>query len=141
MLIVPRKLLERAISHARRTYPDECCGILAGRQDGDKRWVVSTRAVHNQAGGSARHRYAINPLHYIRIEKSLQALGQVVVGFYHSHPEHDPYPSVFDLEAAWPVDSLSYLIIGLRKEGPAEWKSWVWNPDGPRLSEEPVEVT
>jgi len=141
VLTIPRRLLERAISHALRTYPNECCGILAGRQDGDKRWVVSTRAVHNQAAGSARDRYTINPLHYIRVEKSLQASGQVVVGFYHSHPEHPPYPSAFDLEAAWPTESLSYLIIGVRKEGPAEWKSWVWSPDGPRLEEEQVEVT
>jgi len=141
VLIIPRELLQPIIAHARRCYPDECCGLLSGKHEGDRRVVLAVHEAENTVAGSARDRYAIDPLQYAKLEQSLRDSGQVVVGFYHSHPGSPPLPSAFDLEAAWPTESLSHLIISLEEDGSPVWKSWVWNPDGPRLQEEQVQVT
>ena len=141
MLIIPRELLQTIVVHARRCHPNECCGLLSGKHDGGRRVVLAVHEAENTIAAPAHDRYAIDPLQYAKLEQSLQSRGRVVVGFYHSHPGSPPLPSAFDLEAAWPTESLSHLIVSLQEEGSPLWKSWVWHPDGPTLQEEPVEIS
>lgn len=140
MLIIPRELLQIIVAHGWRCCPDECCGLLSGKYEGDRRVVLAVYEAENTIAAPARDRYAIDPLQYAKLEKSLQSRGRVVVGFYHSHPGSPPLPSAFDLDAAWPTESLSHLIVSLQEDGSPLWKSWVWHPDGPTLREEQVEI-
>ncbi len=58
---------------------------------------------------SQRNRFVITPRALLAAERAASAMGKVVVGFYHSHPDHPARPSDFDRRHAW--DFYSYLIL------------------------------
>jgi proteasome lid subunit RPN8/RPN11 len=49
----------------------------------------------------------------------------VVIGFYHSHPNHPARPSDYDRDHGWPF--YSYVIVGINDGKPADMTSWVLN--------------
>jgi proteasome lid subunit RPN8/RPN11 len=61
-------------------------------------------------------------------------MGLMLLGFYHSHPDHPAEPSQFDLDHAWP--NLSYLIVSVRQGQPKEARSWRLKPDRSAFEEE-----
>src|SRR6266498_3025684 len=70
-----------------------------------------------------RRRFAVDPLALIKAEKSASAEGKLVLGFYHSHPDHPARPSEFDREHAWPW--YSYVIVSVQKGEPENLTAWV----------------
>jgi len=112
-LTVPDDVLSAIREHGVRTYPDECCGALIGRESGD---VVEAFALSN-AMDERRRRFLIGPDAYRTAEARATETGLTLIGFYHSHPDHPAVPSSVDLEHAWP--NLHYLILSVR-EGRAE---------------------
>ena len=84
--------------------------------------VYEVAATRNSAADRRRMRYAIAPEHLLRIQRNAQERGLDVVGYYHSHPEHDATPSRFDLETAWP--DVSYLILAVRGQRVTEVRCW-----------------
>lgn len=118
--------LERTIrDEAARAYPEECCGVLLGR-DGEAgselRRVLEVRPVANARQGERGRRYLIAPEALLGIEKEAREQGLDVVGFYHSHPDHRAEPSDFDREHAWPW--YSYVIVPVRRGAPGMPRSW-----------------
>jgi proteasome lid subunit RPN8/RPN11 len=104
-------------------YPNECCGMIVGRDVGTQRIVESLYAVPNvYAADEQYHRFAADPLVQMGIEKEADAQGKLVLGFYHSHPDHPARPSETDRQAAWPF--YSYLIVSIMKGQPAEMTCW-----------------
>jgi len=112
-LVVPDAVLAAIREHGARTYPDECCGALIGREPGE---VVEAFALSN-AMDERRRRFLIGPDAYRTAEARAADTGLTLLGFYHSHPDHPAVPSAFDLEHAWP--NLHYVIVSVR-EGRAE---------------------
>ncbi len=109
MILTLRKShLLKIVQHGQETYPEECCGFLLGRFDQNGADLVEVVPAKNQHDSSRRNRYVISPAEYLNIEKSAEAKGLQVIGFYHSHPDHPARPSAFDLEHAWP--NVIYLI-------------------------------
>ena len=109
-------------------YPNECCGILYGRdivQDGEaNRIVTRLEAVTNEfEAGERYHRFLITPDTLMRAEKSAAAAGELVLGFYHSHPDHPARPSEYDREHGWPF--YSYVIVAIAKREPAAMTCWL----------------
>jgi proteasome lid subunit RPN8/RPN11 len=47
----------------------------------------------------------------------------LVLGFYHSHPDHPARPSEYDREHAWPF--YSYVIVSIAKREAVDMTSWV----------------
>ena len=76
-------------AHGEETYPNECCGVLLGKNEG-----AQTNRVHrivragNTRTDSAHNRYNIAPIELVRIQREARGLGLDIVGFYHSHPDH-----------------------------------------------------
>ena len=59
-----------------------------------------------------RHRrFEIRAEELREVEERLARTGKFVSGFYHSHPDGDPTPSIHDVVGAWPW--YSYLILGV----------------------------
>ena len=109
---VARAVLDAVIAHARETAPDECCGLLLGR-DGI---VVETVRTVNIAD-ERETRFVIDPKGHIDIRREARRRGLEVAGFYHSHPRSAASPSATDrAEASYP-DHL-YLIVSLAHEPP-----------------------
>jgi len=127
-----------AMEHeARRAYPEECCGILLGTVAGGRRTVRSVIPIRNARRDSARSRYLITPGDLLDAEKTARRDGTAIVGYFHSHPDVPPVPSLTDLkEATWP--NTSYVILAVREGLVDEIRSWTLAEDRASMNEEPI---
>jgi proteasome lid subunit RPN8/RPN11 len=154
MLKLSQSHLEKIRQHGVREYPNECCGILLGRADGENkevREVVPLKNLRQDAAEaekllpldspgveSERNRFLIDPRDQIRVEKDARARGLDVVGYYHSHPDHPARPSNYDREHAWPW--YSYVIVSVQKGEPRDLSSWVLTDDRQRFDSEQLSL-
>ena len=99
----------------REGYPYEICGALIGSYDGDAALVNRLASLPNSAEeAERRRRFAIDPLLIVRLDRELRATGQILIGFYHSHPDHPAQWSKTDHEEAhW--TGCSYVITSVEK--------------------------
>lgn len=112
---------------AAAAYPNECCGIIYGRlREGGGRSVSRLEPVANVFDEQERyHRFSISPEQLMNAERVAGERGELVLGFYHSHPDHPARPSEYDRQHAWPF--YSYVIIAVARREPAEMTSWQLN--------------
>ncbi len=104
-------------------YPNECCGIMYGHDEGGRRVVARLETVANAyAADEQYHRFRIGPADLMRAERSCHG-GELVLGFYHSHPDHPARPSETDRQHGWPF--YSYVIVAIHQRVPADMTSWV----------------
>jgi proteasome lid subunit RPN8/RPN11 len=120
-------------AHSRRAYPHECCGALIGAATGR---VTSALSLDNVTTLERRRRFLVSPEAYRAAETHADNTGQLLLGFYHSHPDHPAEPSAFDLEQAWP--NLSYVIASVTADRVPAIRSWRLQPDRSRFIEEPI---
>lgn len=110
------------------TYPHECCGLLIGHWNVDgERVVEDIRPMENARFDSPENRYLIRPEQLLKIIREVEACGQEVVGFYHSHPDVAAVPSAFDREHAWP--GYGYLIVRVVGGRQRERRAWALTED------------
>ena len=125
MLALEWPVYEAILEHAREAAPEEACGMLAGRRDGGGR----ATAIHRTENTAARPEvtYEIDPEEQYRVMATIEADGDDLLGFYHSHPAGPPGPSRTDQrKATWPDHH--YLIASLGGELPT-LDAWVWTGD------------
>lgn len=91
MLEVTSELIATLVARAARAAPEECCGLLLGR-DGR---VDEARAADNVAGDRLRH-FEIDPAALFAAHRAARAGGPELLGYYHSHPAGHPLPSATD---------------------------------------------
>ena len=101
------------VRHARACAPDECCGLLLGREGA----IVEAVRARNVAADPAT-RFLIDPADHFAAMRTARAQALVIVGFYHSHPRSAAEPSPRDVAEFDYPDHL-YAIVSLRTE-PAE---------------------
>ncbi len=137
MLRIPSPVLAAVQAHARQAYPHECCGFLVG-VPGDPR--VCRRAVPatNVRTDRPHDRYEIDPLEWLRLEKSLTDGAEAVLGIYHSHPDHPDRPSQFDREHAHP--NLSYVIVETTAAGTPSTRCWRLDGKSGTFQEEALSI-
>src|SRR5204863_7384174 len=103
-LKITQQQIDAIRQHGARDYPSECCGILLGHAEGDRKEVTEVVPLENlrrdperaqallplEAPGSEseRNRFLIDPRDQIRVEKDARARSLDVLGYYNSHPEH-----------------------------------------------------
>lgn len=99
-------------AHAREGRPEEVCGLLAGRREGDAHVVERVFRVRN-AHPRPVGEYMLDPQEQLRLTLHVEdELGLEVVGFYHSHPAGPARLSATDAaRASWP--GASYLLVHL----------------------------
>jgi len=105
-LEIPEDLLNGVIEHARREYPLESCGILAGK-DGK---IVKVYSMENTERSSSS--YLMAPEKQLKVFREVEAEGLELSAIYHSHPHSPAFPSQRDVDYAFYPDSL-ILIISL----------------------------
>src|SRR5688500_13477737 len=137
-LCLPEAARAAISAHAERTYPEECCGALLGREaDGpEPRQVVRILEVENTKDENRARRYLIEPKALLAAERAARQEGLDVVGIYHSHPDHPSRPSEFDREHAMPV--WSYVIVVCHKGKVVGLQSWQLKEDRSAFDEEQV---
>ena len=113
---ISRSLLDEMIAHARADAPNECCGMIGGR-DGEAEKVVR---VKNAAASPLR--YEVEPRDQLRIETTIEDSGWELGAIYHSHTRSEAYPSQTDVNLAFYPEAL-YVIIGVQGEEP-DVRAW-----------------
>ena len=114
-------------------YPNECCGVLIGRDipavGGLASRIVEriTPLKNSFEAHEQYHRFKLDGLEYVRVEKEVTTVGQMILGFYHSHPDHPARPSQYDLDHAWPF--YSYVIVQIVKKQPGIMTCWLLDED------------
>jgi proteasome lid subunit RPN8/RPN11 len=120
-------------------YPNECCGIMYGRdKPGIGRVVEKLEPVENDfEPGEQYHRFSITGATLMRAEKQCTG-GQMVLGFYHSHPDHPARPSEYDREHGWPF--YSYVIVAIARKKPQDMTCWVLDEATEQFGEQMISI-
>lgn len=118
MIRLPPELAECIRDAARAAYPDECCGLLIGHQEGDA-LVIDGIAESVNLSDRPRDSFEIDMRLRLRLQKELRGTGRDIVGHYHSHPDAPAAPSERDRAQAWEPDMI-WLIAGVADGGVGE---------------------
>jgi proteasome lid subunit RPN8/RPN11 len=108
VLKIPKAIVEQIIAHARDTYPNESCGILAGRDSGPTHIYQVKNTDPNP-----RIRYLMDAQEQFWIFKNMRHNGLQLVAIYHSHPHTEAYPSPTDVKLAYYPEAY-YILTSLQ---------------------------
>lgn len=131
---MPYSVSQEMRRYFEQSYPHEGCGLLFGRVESRGRAVVSFEASENMNRHRAGDRYEIDPREMLRLEKKYRECSLKLLGIAHSHPDHPPRPSAFDLEVAW--EDLSYMICSVIGGAVVSLKSWALDTSAGRIFRE-----
>lgn len=149
VLLLRQDQRDAAVAHAESTYPDECCGLLLGTLDagGDRR-VQLLRSLSNMwtaeinpfaetpapdTPQTRQNRYWIDPKDLMEAQRESRDRGWIVLGVYHSHPDHVAVPSARDLQLAW--SEYSYPILSVVNGKVADIQCWRLGANGEFMAE------
>jgi proteasome lid subunit RPN8/RPN11 len=103
---IPKQIFDRMVEQAKAELPNECCGLLGGR-DGDATTLYP--ATNSEASPL---RYNLDPQDQFRIMQEIEEKGEELAAIYHSHTKSPAYPSQTDINlASYP--GVTYLIVSL----------------------------
>jgi proteasome lid subunit RPN8/RPN11 len=129
-LVLSRSIAAQIEKEGVAAYPNECCGILIGKEKDGRRVVERLAPMKNAfVAGEQYHRFSIDPLAQIEAEKSADDGGQVVLGYYHSHPDHPAKPSEYDRTHVPPWSFYGHIIVAIEKARPAAMTAWVMDEE------------
>jgi [CysO sulfur-carrier protein]-S-L-cysteine hydrolase len=131
MLSIEKKYVDEMVDQARLEAPNECCGLLAGKNERVTQLYRTANTLHSPV------RYNVDPLELIRVYQELGKRGWDLLGIYHSHPHSEAYPSAVDLRYAFFPRS-HYFIVGLIN--PAQPQVRVFRITGGKIEEEELKV-
>lgn len=135
MLKINNEPIEKMIADAVKSFPDECCGFMFGKEEFDTRTISMVNTVPNSKEGDKRRRFEITPLDYMSAERYADENDLLLLGIYHSHPNHPSIPSEHDRIAAQIY--FSYVIISVREKEFNSIQSWRLN-DTSKFEEEQI---
>ena len=105
---ITRAQADALVAHARDEFPNECCGLVGGREGRAETVYPATNAEDSP------FRYSISPSEQLELVNRIEESGEEIVAIYHSHTKTEPYPSETDvnLAAGWP--DVAWLIVSLK---------------------------
>jgi proteasome lid subunit RPN8/RPN11 len=135
MVIFKSDTFEAICNEGELIYPQECCGLLAGKKEADSfivQWIVPMK---NRVASAVLDRYLIDPKERSLAEEKIASNGMELVGFYHSHPDHDAYFSQTDLEnseeyqfgAPWLLPAYVYLVLSVKNGEAGDFAAFIIN--------------
>ena len=115
---IPRHIVDEIVAHSREDAPNECCGMIGGR-DGE-----ATSLYRARNADESPLRYTVHPQDQFRIMEEIDERGEELTAIYHSHTGSAAYPSQTDINLAegWP-DPL-YLICSVADPGSPELRAF-----------------
>lgn len=99
--------IDEMIAHARNDVPNECCGVLLGRDGRVAQLRRCTNAEHSP------FRYSVAPQELLQIDREAREHDWDVVSIYHSHTHTEAYPSPTDVRLAAYPEAL-YILVSLQ---------------------------
>jgi proteasome lid subunit RPN8/RPN11 len=141
-VVIPTSVARQVEREGVEAYPRECCGILVGREVSPAVRVVERLVPMRNTFDEKEqyHRFTVDPLAQIDAERSADAEGRVVLGYYHSHPDSPARPSEYDRQHMPPWSFYSQVIVSIVKRRPAEMTAWSLNEDTEQFDAQEIVV-
>ena len=135
MLRIPKHITLDMIDHSRTEDPNECCGILAGK-DGT---VANLYRITNTA--KSPYRYLMEPQEFLNADKDSESNGWEFLAFYHSHTHSAAYPSQTDVRMAQQSGyfDVYYILVSLEDKAEPQIRAFQITESGD-IMEEPFDV-
>jgi proteasome lid subunit RPN8/RPN11 len=107
MIKIPKAVFDAMVDHAKKGFPNEACGLLAGRDAGAASDFYPMKNV-DEASVS----YFMDPKEQLKVFKAMREKNVELRGIFHSHVASEAYPSQKDVRLAF-YPEVSYLIVSL----------------------------
>lgn len=110
MIYLKKSDFDKILQHAKENLPEEACGLIAGKTDGENKTIQKVYLLTN-IDHSNEH-FSLDPKEQLAAIKDMRAQGFVPLGNWHSHPESPSRPSDEDKRLAYDSKA-SYMILSL----------------------------
>ena len=131
MLYLKKELFEKMLKHSLQEFPNEACGILAGK-DGKIEKVYKMANIDKSP-----NTFFMDAKEQFKVMKEIRSLTLEIIGIYHSHVASAAYPSAHDVEMAF-YPQASYVIVSLMDKNKPSVRSFRITDN--RIDEEEVRV-
>ncbi|MDF2503479.1 M67 family metallopeptidase [Clostridium sp.] len=115
MIYIERLEYEKIINQAKKEFPNECCGFLAGNKKEEDVFIKVAYPLFN-TDQSSEH-FSMDPKEQFKTVKIIRENKMELIGNYHSHPYTPSRPSEEDKKLAFDPRAI-YGILSLEKEKP-----------------------
>jgi proteasome lid subunit RPN8/RPN11 len=110
MIELDTVLFKEMVLHGLREFPNEACGLLAGKEGR----AVKVFAMRNADASPATYR--LDPKEQLRVFDEIDDAGWDLFAIFHTHTHSEAYPSETDRRQAFYPDAY-YLVISLQDRG------------------------
>lgn len=114
MFEIDRGSFDEMVEHGRAGFPNESCGLLAGKEGRAVKFFPMTNA------DASPVTYRLDPTEHNAVMNEMDDEGWDLLGIFHTHTHSEAYPSKTDRERAlWPDGTQAmfpesfYLIMSL----------------------------
>lgn len=111
-------MLDAVVAHARRDHPDECCGVIAGRDGVVTRVFAMDNAERSPTG------FSFDSAEQLRVWREIDDADQDLLVVYHSHTATEAYPSRTDVRWSANTPGVSWLLVSTRDPDAVEVRSF-----------------
>ena len=101
-------MVDQVVAHARRDHPDECCGVIAGR-DG-----VATRLFEMENAERSPTAFVFDSQEWLRVYRDIDDADEEPLVVYHSHTATEAYPSRTDVRWSATAGFPHWLLVSTR---------------------------
>ncbi|MCU1588258.1 MAG: peptidase [Frankiales bacterium] len=108
MLELPRVMVDQVIAHARRDHPDECCGVIAGREGRATRLFEMDNADRSPTG------FTFESAEWLKVYRDIDDADEDQLVVYHSHTATEAYPSRTDVLWSRTTEFQHWLLVSTR---------------------------
>jgi proteasome lid subunit RPN8/RPN11 len=135
MLGIPKEFYDAMVRQAQAEHPNECCGLLAGKDGRVTEIYKMTNTQHSPVN------YLMDPREQFVAFKEMRKKGLELLAIYHSHPHTQAYPSQTDVRLAYYPEAV-YIILSLQdRKKPVVNAYRISNSDGEgKITPEKFEV-
>lgn len=115
MIYLLKSEYEKIVEQAKREFPLECCGFLAGNKEEGNIFIKEAFPLKN-IDESSEH-FSMDAKEQFDTIREIRSKGMILIGNYHSHPYTPSRPSEEDKKLAFDPNAV-YGILSLEKEEP-----------------------
>src|SRR5712692_4140731 len=127
-----RRAHEQAmVEHVRRHWPEEACGLLAGKDGHVERVYLIENIRHSRTD------YFMDPSQQVQAMLEMEAAGWELASIFHSHPAGPLWPSTTDVDRAYYHDAVYLILAPATAE---EWQMRGFEINAGQVREVPIKI-
>ena len=111
-------MVDAIVAHAKRDHPDECCGVVAGR-DG-----VATRMFEMENAERSPTGFTFESAEWLKVYREIDDADEDLLVVYHSHTATEAYPSRTDIRWSVNTPGASWLLVSTQDPAYDEVRSF-----------------